>query len=275
MAATTAAPELMPQKRPSSVASRIAIATASSLPTCGGTLVHPDPASSSVDEVRWRHYQAVASGAAPAAAAAAAGGGGGGLAAAFGGGLSLAGAPAAGAAGAAVPAPAGAPLSPFFPTPVRTLFPPTPPPAGPAAAGAGAGAGGLMGFGGAAAPAAPGSGGGGLLGFGGAAAPLFGAAPLGGAGGGLALGGLALGGLLPLGGGAALGADEMDTAEAPPDAEGQLRCIYAVGAAAGASPEEMRLVQVESYRAGRQVAPYWMSAGGAAPGVAGGGTAAQ
>ncbi|KAG2437960.1 hypothetical protein HXX76_005575 [Chlamydomonas incerta] len=95
---------------------------------------------------------------------------------------------------------AAAPSTPVFPTPVRTLFPPTP------------------------------------------STPAFGAPGL--FGGGL--------------GAAAGGEDCMDCGEVPPDDPAAFRCMYAGAEASMASPEEMRVVQIESYKLGRQIMPYWL-----------------
>ncbi|GFR48594.1 hypothetical protein Agub_g10498 [Astrephomene gubernaculifera] len=155
----------------------------------GETLKHPDPLTS-LEELRWRDYQTLrqqqgGTSAAPAIPALPAN-------------LPQQPQPAApqlAAATALAASGTSAPQTPVFPTPVRTLFPPTPQPAAAAAAAAGGGQ-----------------------------------------------------------------EDVMDTAECV-DAESQFKCMYAQPAAAMASPEEMRVVQVESYKAGRQVVPYWLVSG--------------
>ncbi|GLI68655.1 hypothetical protein VaNZ11_013131 [Volvox africanus] len=45
------------------------------------------------------------------------------------------------------------------------------------------------------------------------------------------------------------------------DVEQHFQCIYALPANSIASPEEMRVVQVESYKVGKQVMPYWLVSG--------------
>ncbi|KXZ41554.1 hypothetical protein GPECTOR_397g223 [Gonium pectorale] len=154
---------------------------------------HPDP-SNSLEELRWRDYQTLRAGGIPPAMALPS------ATATTGSGATITTAPAAqpqpAAAGPGVMPPylgvgAATPNTPQFPTPVRTLFPPTPPP--------------------------------------------------------VALGAVG-------------GADDMDTS-AGLDLESQFHSMYARPENAVASPEEMRVVQVESYKAGRQIAPYWLVGG--------------
>ncbi|KAG2424313.1 hypothetical protein HYH02_015203 [Chlamydomonas schloesseri] len=158
-------------------------------PTAEG-IRHPDP-NTSVEELRWQdHVTLAASGVASVLAAATANA------------ASQPQQPTQASAFGLQVASAPAPSTPVFPTPVRTLFPPTPPAAG--------------------AFSAPG---------------LFGGAAL----------GAGLG-----------GEDVMDCGEVPPDDPGAFRCMYATAEASMASPEEMRVVQIESYRLGRQIMPYWL-----------------
>ncbi|KAG2500668.1 hypothetical protein HYH03_001434 [Edaphochlamys debaryana] len=56
------------------------------------------------------------------------------------------------------------------------------------------------------------------------------------------------------------GEDIMDCAESL-DVESQFASIYATPGASAASPEEMRVVQMESYKLGRQIMPYWLVPG--------------
>ncbi|GIL91555.1 hypothetical protein Vretimale_18426 [Volvox reticuliferus] len=52
----------------------------------------------------------------------------------------------------------------------------------------------------------------------------------------------------------------MDTSDAL-DVEQHFQCIYVLPANSIASPEEMRVVQVESYKVGKQIMPYWLVSG--------------